>query len=193
VEDGDKGDRGRLASSAESGSGASTNHRLVVALFWIAAQAALVVTAGRRADGAFGFRMFSESSTIKLALHREIDGPDGRRVWARVDEGVWSARASDGTYHRLTWYDRVPAPIWIFDQEMHASYGAAAQLSRLQAALDHLATHTAATDDVETHRFALDVVVRRNGREPTVHRLTSRERLIPSPGTPADSLHDGGR
>jgi hypothetical protein len=162
------------STAAESG---GHNVRLLVAFVWIALQLTLVLTADRRADGAFGFRMFSESSSLKLALYREVDGPDGKRVRLHVDGGVWSAAASDGTIHRVSWYDRVPIPYWIFDQEMHASYGAATQLSRLSGALEDLATHIPASEDGETRRFVLDVTVRRNGREPVVHQLTSRERL----------------
>jgi hypothetical protein len=163
-------------------------------------QVALVVTADRRIDGAFGFRMFSESASIKVALYREIDGPSGRsRV--HVDAGVWSAHASDGTVHRLTWYDRVPTPYWLFDREMHASYGAATQLARLQGALDDVASHV--PDDAETRVFSLDVIVRRNGREPVLHRLTSHERAIAAkrstgegdhaPSEPPPGAEDGGR
>ncbi|MBX3223145.1 MAG: hypothetical protein KF795_21715 [Labilithrix sp.] len=173
--------------------GRSAHWRLLVALVWIAAQATLVVTAGRRSDGAFGFRMFSESSTMRLVLHREIDdGIGGARVRVHVDDGVWSARAEDGTNHRLTWYDRVPAPYWVFDREMHASYGAAAQLERLQAALDDVASHLPTSDDLETRRFVLDVTVRRNGREPVVHHLTSRERLLPAPSPSHARVVDRG-
>lgn len=148
------------------------------AFFWVAAQVTLVITASHRPDGAFGFRMFNESSTIKLTLYREIEAPDGARTRARVDEGVWTARTRDGTHHRVSWYDRVPMPHWVFDREMHASYGAAAQLERLSAALDDVVAHLPASEDVETRRLVLDVVVRRNGREPVLHRLVSRERLV---------------
>ncbi len=160
------------------------SYRIVFALFWVAVQAVLVVTAGRRSDGAFGFRMFSESSTLEVALFREIDAPDGQRMRVHVDDGAWTARASDGTHHRLTWYDRVPSPYWVFDREMHASYGAAAQLERLQGALDDVVAHLAATDDGETRRLLLEVKVRHNGREPVTHRLTSRERAISYDGGP---------
>lgn len=171
--------RSSVLPSLPPASGTGRNHRLLFALLWVAVQATLIVTAGRRSDGAFGFRMFHESSTIKLALYRELRPepdrrPDGARV--RVDGGVWTARASDGTTHRLSWYDRIPTPFWTFDQEMPASYGAATQLERLQLALDDLAAHLSAEEDLETRRFVLDVTVRRNGREPVVHQLTSRER-----------------
>ncbi len=153
--------------------GPAHSYRILFAAFWLAGQMALVLTASRRVDGAFGFRMFSESSTMKLVLSRELE--QGR---VHVDDGVWTAHAADGTVHRLTWYDRVPTPYWIFDREMHASYGAAAQLARLQGALDDVAAHV--PNDAETKRFVLDVTVRRNGREPVVHRLLSRERSLPA-------------
>lgn len=162
----------------DGGTAPGANYRILAAILWVVVQAALVITANRRVDGAFGFRMFSESSTIKLALYREIGGPGGVRSRVRVEDGVWKARGGDGANHRLTWYDRVPTPYWIFDQEMHASYGAATQLARLSAALDDLAGHVPAAEDVETRRFILDVTVRRNGREPVVHELTSRERVL---------------
>ena len=164
---------------AEGGTGPRTNYRILVALVWVVVQATLVLTADRRVDAAFGFRMFSESASLKLTLFREVDGPDGKRVRVHVDSGMWTAHASDGAIHRLSWYDRVPLPYWIFDQEMHASYGAGTQLSRLTGALDDLATHIPATDDLDTRRFILDVAVRRNGREPVIHELTSRERALP--------------
>lgn len=157
--------------------------RVLFAALWIAGQIALILTASRRVDGAFGFRMFSESSTIKLALYRELeDGGlpahrgEGKRIRVHVDEGVWTARGADGTIHRLTWYERVRSPYWAFDQEMHASYGAATQLARLQSALDDVVAHLSPSEDAETRRLVLDVTVRRNGREPVVRQLASRER-----------------
>ncbi len=150
---------------------------------------ALVLTADRRSDGAFGFRMFSESSSLKLVLYREVEREGGGLTRVHVDDGVWMARSEDGTVHRLTWYDRVPAPFWAFDREMHASYGAATQLSRLRGALDDVASHV--PNDAETRRFVLEVTVRRNGREPVVHRLVSQERPR-NLTTEATSDTDGG-
>jgi hypothetical protein len=156
-------------------------HRLVFAAAWLAGQIALIVTADRRPDGAFGFRMFSESSTIKLALYREMGREMGRETGretgdarVHVDDGVWSAVGPDGKTHRVTWYDRVPSPFWPFDRETHASYGAATQLVRLQRALDDVAAHI--PEDAETRRLVLDVTIRRNGREATTVQLVSRER-----------------
>jgi hypothetical protein len=146
---------------------------------------ALVLTADRRSDGAFGFRMFSESSSMKLVLYREVERGSGVLDRVHVDEGVWIAHSTDrdGMVHRLTWYDRIPAPFWVFDREMHASYGAATQLSRLQGALDDVASHV--PNDAETRRFVLEVSVRRNGHEPVVHRLVSRDRMTAPPASPA--------
>jgi hypothetical protein len=146
-------------------------YRILFAIVWIGVQVGLIVTSDHRVDGAFGFRMFNESSTIKLALYRELDN---KRV--HVEGGVWTARSADDRIHRITWYDRVPMPYWIFDQEMSASYGAKTQIARLQGALDEIAANT--PHDAETRRFILDVTIRRNGREPQVVHLESRERAV---------------
>jgi hypothetical protein len=165
--------RGKSLFSVASVEERGSNSRVLVAALWVACQFALILTAGRRADGAFGFRMFSESSTIKLALYRETDA--GR---VHVDGGVWTAHGGDGATHRLTWYERVRSPFWVFDQEMHASYGAAAQLVRLQAAIDDVTSHMNPSEDNETRRLVLDVSVRRNGHEAYVRELVSRERTF---------------
>lgn len=149
--------------------------RIAFAVVWIAAQAALVVTADRRPDGAFGFRMFTESSTMKVVLYREVIGEDGQRLRVHVDDGVWSARDAGGLKRRFAWSDRVRRrELALFDTEANAHYGVSAQLARLQAALDDVATH--APDDADTRRFLLEVTVRRNAREPYVVHLASAER-----------------
>ncbi|MBX3191340.1 MAG: hypothetical protein KF819_30360 [Labilithrix sp.] len=149
--------------------------RVLFAALWIGVQVALILTAGRRADGAFGFRMFSESSTVKISLYREIAGEDGTRARVHVDDGTWTARDAAGMKRRFAWTDRIrKRDLAIFDTEISAGYGAATQLGRLQAALDDVASHT--PDDVETRRFLLDVAVRHNGREAYVVHLASPER-----------------
>jgi hypothetical protein len=153
----------------------SGTYRIVFAFAWVALQVILIVTADRRADGAFGFRMFAESSTVKVALYRELPDAAGRRR-VHVDGGVWTAAGRDGMVRRLSWYDRVPTPFWPFDQEVPASYGAKTQLVRLAAAVDDVATYT--PDDAETLRFVLIVTLRHNGREPVVHELVSPERTV---------------
>lgn len=148
--------------------------RLLFAVAWIALQAGLIATASRRPDGAFGFRMFSESSTIKVVLHREVVGADGVRTRVHVDDGTWSARDAAGVPKRFSWYDRVWPNLGIFDREIHASYGEAAQLARLQGALDDVAAHI--PEDAETRRLVLEVTVRRNGRAPRTVTLASAPR-----------------
>ena len=134
----------------------------------------LILTAERRPDGAFGFRMFSESTTIVVSLSREVAGPDGTRTRVRVHEGVWLARDAGGTTRRFSWFDRVRPGFAVFDQEVHARYGARAQVARLQAALDDVAAHVDA--DSETKHLLLDVTIRRNGREPELFHLASPDR-----------------
>lgn len=174
---GDAADRGAESPPPPSARARDTSYRIVVAALWIAVQVTLILTADRRPEGAFGFRMFNESSTIRLVLYRELEGPDGKRTRVHVDGGAWVARGADGAPHRLSWYDRVP-PYWAFDQEMAASYGARAQLARLSSALDDVATHLSLADDRETRRLILDVTVRRNGREPVVQQFVSSERAF---------------
>ncbi len=149
---------------------------MVFAVAWVSLQVALVLTADRRLDAAFAFRMFNESSSIRMALYREIALPDGQRTRIHAEDGVWSANDSGGLRRRFAWTDRVRRyELAMFDRETSAKYGVAATLSRLQGALDDVATHT--PDDAETRRFLLDVTVRRNGREPYVVHLASAERV----------------
>ena len=153
--------------------------RIAFAVAWIAAQAALVLTADRRADFAYGFRMFPESSTVNVVLYREIVGPDGQRIRVHVEDGAWGARDAGGLVRRFAWTDRVRRrELAMFDTEISAKYSTRAQLGRLQAALDDVATHT--PDDADTRRFLLDVTVRHNGREPYVVHLASAERAAGS-------------
>lgn len=171
--------------SKAPGTGPRHNYRLLFAAVWIITQLALVLTADRRVDGAFGFRMFPESSWIKVVLYREVTAElDGGAVLTRVhvDNGVWTARDARGKLQQLRWYDRVPSPFWHFDREMPASYGAKTQLERLQGALDDVATHT--PEDAETERLVLEVTVHRNGREAVVHTLTSPIRTVNAPAAP---------
>jgi hypothetical protein len=149
--------------------------RIAFAFAWVATQVVLVITADRRPDGAFGFRMFAESSTVKITLYREVVGEDGQRKRIHLEDGVWSARDAGGLKRRFAWTDRVRRrELATFETEISSKYGTNAQLTRLQAALDDVATHT--PDDADTRRFLLDVVVRKNGREPYVVHLASAER-----------------
>jgi hypothetical protein len=87
--------------------------RAVFAALWIGGQAALCISAAWRPDGAFGFRMFPESSSITI----HVSGVTPRE-----------------------WMERVKDPILSnLDVRVNAAYGAGAQLQRLQAAIDDVA------------------------------------------------------
>ena len=145
--------------------------RIVFAAGWLALQGALVLTADLRDDYAFGFRMFPESTTVAVHLSRVLR--DGRVV--PVENGRWLARGSDGSSHEVRWGDRVKDPVLLLlDRTIHAGYGAAAQLARVQAALDDVAMHTPLDD--ETASLVADVVVVQNGGAPQHVRLTSAPR-----------------
>jgi hypothetical protein len=147
--------------------------RLAFCIAWVAVQAALVLTASRRADAAFGFRMFAESSTLTAHLAREVEAPTGHgTVVVPVKNGEWVARGPDGRSHGIRWRDRVIEPnLAIFDVRMHAAYSAAAQVDRWHAALDDVATHLA--EDAETKALHLDLTVSRNGHEPVISHFIS--------------------
>ena len=154
--------------------------RVIFAAAWVGAQAALVITADRRPEFAFGYRMFAESSTVNVVLYREIIGDGGQRRRVHVEDGVWGARDVGGLQRRFAWTDRVRRrELAMFDAEISARYSTRAQLTRLQAALDDVATHT--PDDAETRRLLLDVTVRHNGGEPYVVHLASAERAVGGP------------
>lgn len=143
-------------------------------LAWIATQIALIGTAGRRADGAFGFRMFSESTTISIHLVREVN-VGGVTSSVPVVAEEWVAHDALGAPHRFAWTDRVVDPVLShLDVTMHAAYGQAAQLERLQAALDDVATHLG--EDDETCVLEATVDVQRNGRDPEQIVLRSAPR-----------------
>lgn len=153
--------------------------RAFVAAVWIGGQFALIATGPRRADGAFAFRMFPESSTIRIDLFREVVAPSGQGlVRVPVDSGTWLARDDDGVLHRFRWDDRVTdTNLFPYGRPVHASYGAAAQLERLARALDDVAAHI--PEDGETERLVADVTVRKNGGPETHVELASRYREIP--------------
>jgi hypothetical protein len=145
------------------------------AALWVGLQFTLVITADRRPDAAFGFRMFTESSAVKVVLYREVVSEQGQRKLVRVEDGVWAARDAGGLVRSFAWSDRVRRrELAVFDTEVSARYSANAMIARLQAALDDVAAHV--PDDAETRRFVLDVTVRRNAREPYVVHLASAER-----------------
>ena len=150
--------------------------RLAFGAGWVALQAGLILTASRRAEGAFGFRMFAESSTLMAQLSREVEAPSGHgTVTLPLKEGEWAARGRDGYLHAFRWKDRVIEPnLSVFGVTIHAAYSAAAQVERWHAALDDVAAHLA--DDTETKELHLDLVVRKNGREPVTYHFDAAPR-----------------
>jgi len=150
--------------------------RFAVATLWIAGQVALILTGPKRADGAFAFRMFPESSTIEVHLVREVVAQSGHGVEdVPVENGTWLAHDARGVLHRFRWDDRVKdANLFPYGEPIHASYGASAQLDRLAHALNDVATHSQGDDD--TVRLVANVVVRKNGGPPERVRLESSYR-----------------
>lgn len=141
--------------------------RGLFAAAWLAAQAALALTAGSRPAAMGGFRMFSEASTVRYELFREVRG-----ALVPVPTGVWTAKDASGTVRRYSWRERVRRPeLCMFGVELAASYGAATQLERLRAALDDVFLD--ASGDAETTRLVLVVTTRRNHHEPETARLES--------------------
>jgi hypothetical protein len=147
--------------------------RVIFAACWIGSQAALVLSAGMRPDSAFAFRMFPEASTMEIHLWREVDGR-----WVPAPQGEWSAHDASGQLRHFSWRDRVRDPILApVDTRVFASYGADTQLARVARALDDAADHL--PEDSETTRLRAEVVVSRNGREPTTTILQSLPRGSP--------------
>ena len=147
--------------------------RVAFAAAWLAVQAGLVLTAGARVDRIFGFRMFPEASTMEVHLSRVVKG-----VVVPAPGGEWSARDASGQLRHFSWHDRVRDPVLSsLDERVFASYGADAQLARLQRALDDVADHVA--EDGETARLRADVLVWRNGRPEASRALMSHERSVP--------------
>jgi hypothetical protein len=146
--------------------------RVAFGACWIAGQIALLLSAAWRPDHAFGFRMFPEASILEIHLSREVHG-----AVVRAPGGEWSARDAKGQLRHFSWRDRVRDPVLAaIDLRAFAAYGADAQLSRLGRALDDVADHI--PDDGETGRLRADVVVSRNGHEPTTVTLVSHARQV---------------
>lgn len=107
---------------------------------------------------------------MEISLWREVDGR-----WVRAPEGEWSARDAAGQLRHFSWRDRVRDPLLAsLDTRVFASYGASTQLARVARALDDAADHLAGDD--ETTRLRAEVIVSRNGRQPTTTILESHPR-----------------
>ncbi len=154
----------------------SIRARTWLAAAYLTAQGALVLTAGGRPDGVFAFQMFNESSRIAISLGRRVPLPDGGTTVVPTD-GTWDATDESGGVRQFRWTDRIRDPILsTLDRPVHASYGVAAQLFRLQKALDDAASHL--DGDRETRALVADVRIWKNGRERRETRLESRARRV---------------
>ena len=148
--------------------------RVVFAVLWLGAQAALIATAGLRPEHAFGFRMFSESTTAVLHLHRRTF--DGELT--SEEQGGWWTRNKAGVRLHLSMRDYIDAPeLSYYDQRMPASYGQEAELWRLRRALDDTLARLG-DDDRTTAGFVVDVTLRRGGGATSTVRVESRTRTL---------------
>ena len=148
--------------------------RVVFVALWLGAQVALIATASLRPEHAFAFRMFSESTTDVLHLSRRTF--DGDLV--PCEQGGWWTRTKSGVriYHSMR--DFIDAPeLSFYDVRMPASYGRAAELARLQAALDYVIGRLG-DDDRTTAQLVVDVEMRTGGGVQSHVVVESRVRAI---------------
>ncbi len=150
--------------------------RVSLAAAYLCLQAVLIATSARRPDHAFGFQMFSESTTGTLTLLREVEAPSGHgTILVPVNGGEWTAPDETDARHRFEWQARVKTPVLaVFDAPFEVGYGQAAETERLRAALADVASHL--DGDTETRRLVIEAVFRKNGGEPVTVRLASPTR-----------------
>jgi len=134
----------------------------VLAALYIAIQAALITTGDERIRGAFGFRMFPESSTLRAHLARRV-GPQRKLV--PVEHGEWQGRDSGGGGIRtIRWRDWVPQrELSRFDGPVTVSYTLESHVAEFHAALDYVASRI--PKDGETYALVLVVDGNLNGHE----------------------------
>jgi hypothetical protein len=133
-----------------------------------------VIAWGQRApDHVFGFQMFNESSRITIHLKREVRRQEAVTL-VPVPRGTWRAPNRDGAMVKYNWQSRVRYfPLTALEQDVHASYGLRAQLFRLQAALEDMASHI--PEDTTTLALVADVETLHNGLPgPTVRLRAQR-------------------
>lgn len=151
--------------------------RVAFAVVWLGAQVTLIATAGLRPEHAFGFRMFSESTTAVLHLHRRTF--DGELT--SEEQGGWWTRDKGGARVHLSMRDYIDAPeLSYYDERMPAAYGQEAELWRLRRALDNTLARLG-DDNRTTAGFVVDVTLRRGGGPPSTVRVVSRARTLDAP------------
>jgi hypothetical protein len=143
--------------------------RAVFFFGYLGVQALMLIRAERSPDFVFGFQMFNESSNIRIALFRQVRRK-GRVRLVPVRGGAWQAADAHGVVHDFHWQARVhDGVLGTLDSSIHASYGLAAQLFRLQLALQDVAAHI--PEDHETEALVAVVETSKNGREAGQARL----------------------
>jgi hypothetical protein len=144
--------------------------RAVFAACYVFVMLVVVVSAQYQPDHAFGFQMFNESSTVNIHLYRRVRG---KRALEPFVDGGFTTRRRNGEARRVRWHDRVrDRVLGRLDETVHAKYGLAGQLQRLELALQDFAQHLG--DDRDTEEIVAVVETRKNGRRPAVVRLKAR-------------------
>ncbi len=147
--------------------------RVGFAALWAVVHVTFLLAERRHFGADFGFPVFRESTSIHVALYREVVGSDGQRLQVHVEDGVWTAKDKRGKLRRFAWTDRVrQRELALFDRSATPDLGVEEALARLQSALDDVAAH--ADDDTETRRLLLEVTVHQSGDEPRVVHLSSK-------------------
>lgn len=135
-----------------------TRGRTLACGLFFGSEIVLIATAGLRSDRSYGFRMFPESSSIRVHVSRRLD--DGRVL--PIEGGRWQAHDCSGGVHAFSWPKmvRFPAP-WKLDAEVGAPYGVESEIHRARDATRWVADHT--TEDCETRALVVHIVPTRNG------------------------------
>jgi hypothetical protein len=131
---------------------------MLFAVGWLTLQAVLVLTAQRRFNHAFGFRMFEESTTVTLHVERLVDDAGSLPIAA-----AWTVHDCAGRPVTYRWSELVPVGPFRLDVPLSEPYGADAGLARARAAVAWVAAHT--PGDCETRALTATVTRVRNGRE----------------------------
>jgi hypothetical protein len=131
--------------------------RSLFAAAWLIAQAVLILTAERRSNHAFGFRMFEENTLVELRLSRLVDDGGNLPVGA-----TWTTHDCEGQPVEYRWHDLVRVGPTFLNAPLLEPYGADTGLMRARAAVAWVATHT--PRDCETRGFVATVSRVRNRR-----------------------------
>lgn len=136
------------------------------ALAYVTLMLVVVVTGQQRPDHAFGFQMFNESSNMNIHLYRRVRGSHRLEP---LRDGVLRERTRHGV-EVVRWGDRVRDPVLgVLERPVHAKYGLAGQLYRLEFALDEFASRVPRGGT--TTGIVAIVLAEHNGRPPHEVRL----------------------